>query len=92
MVFCQVCSAKGLNFVGELFDRDGKRTTCQSPKDKFSWTNNEKLKLFQIIHALPKHWRETEATYDGNLCNVFLSDHNLIKKNQVYALSKLDSK
>ena len=58
-----------------------------------SLTKSEKFKLFQIIHVLPKQWCEIVATYDGNLSNVFLMDHNLILKNQVYTLSsKLDSK
>ena len=80
MFFSQVLSDKGLNFVGQLFDRDGKLKTCECLKDEFSLTNNEKFKLFQIIHALPKLWREIVATYDGNLSNVFLPDHNLILK------------
>ena len=78
--FFSSLSDKGLNFDGQLFDRDGKLKTCECPKDKFSLTNSEKFKLFQIIDVLPKQWREIEATYDGNLCNVFLPDHNLIKK------------
>ena len=85
-------SDKGLSFVGQLFDRDGKLETCECLKDEFSLTNNDKFKLFQIFHALSKQWREIVATYDGNLINVFLPDHSLIKKSEVYALSKLDSK
>ena len=41
---------------------------------------------------MPKQWHEIVAAYDGNLSDVFLPDNNLILKNQVYALSKLDSK
>ena len=78
--------------LGQIFDRDGKLKTCECLKDEFPLTSNKKFKLFQIIHALLKQWREIVATYDDNLSNVFLPDHNLIKKNQVYALSKLDSK
>ena len=73
-------SDKGVNFVAQLFDRDGKLKTCECLKDELSLTNSEKFKLFQIIHALPKHLREIVATYDGDLSNVFLLDHNLIKK------------
>ena len=47
-------SDKGLNFVWQLFDRDGKFKTCGCLKDDFSLTNTEEFKLFQIIHALPK--------------------------------------
>ena len=48
--------------------------------------------MFQIIYSLPKQWPEIVATYDDNLSNGFLSDHNLILKNRVYTLSKLDNK
>ena len=71
---------KGLNFVGQLFDRDGKLKTCECLKDELFLTNSEKFKLFQIVQTLPKQWREIIATYDGDLSNAFLPDHNLIKK------------
>ena len=66
-------SDKGLNFVGKLFDRDGKLKTCECLKDELSLTNNETFNLFQIIHALPKKWREIIAAYDGKLSNVFFA-------------------
>ena len=75
-------SDTGLNFFGQLLVRDGKLKTCECLKDEVSLTNSEKSKLFQVIHALPKRLREIVATYDGNLSNVFLPDHNLIKKNK----------
>ena len=85
-------SDRDLNFVDKLFDSDRKFKSCECLKDELSLTNNEKSKLFQIFHALRKRWHEIVATYDGNLSNVFLLNHNLILKNQAYALSKLDSK
>ena len=78
MFFFSSLSTKDLNFIGQLFDRDGKLKTCECLKDGLSLRNSEKFKLFQVIHVLPKHWREIVATYDGNLSNVFLQDHNLI--------------
>ena len=70
-VFFSSLSDKGLNFVGQLFDRDKKLKTCESLKDELSLTNSKKFKLFQIIHVLPKQWREIIATYGGNLSNFF---------------------
>ena len=70
-VFFSSLSDKGLNFFGQLFDRDGKLKTCESLKDELSLTKREKFKLFQRIHALPKH--ETVATCNGNLSNVFFA-------------------
>ena len=83
-------SYTGLNSFGQLLVRDGKLKTCECLKDEVSLTNSEKSKLFQVIHALPKRLREIVATYDGNLSNVFLPDHNLIKKTKTGL--RLDSK
>ena len=71
-------SDKYLNFVGQLFDRGTKLTTCECLKDELSLRNSKKFELFQVIHALPKQWHEIVATYDGDLSNVFLPNRNLV--------------
>ena len=71
-------SNKGLNFVGLLFNIDGKLKICDCLKDELSLTKSEELMLFQMILALPKQWREIVATYDDNLNDAFLPKHNLI--------------
>ena len=38
-VFFSSLSNKGLNFFGQLFDRDRKLKTCECLKDEFSLTN-----------------------------------------------------
>ena len=62
-VFFSSLSDKGLNFVGQLFDRDGKLETCECLKDEFSLTNKDKFKLFQIFHALPKQFHALPKLY-----------------------------
>ena len=42
-VFFSSLPHKGLNFVGQVFGRDGKLKICECLKDEFSLTNNEKL-------------------------------------------------
>ena len=44
-VFFSSFSNKGLNFVGQLFDRERKLKTCECLQDEFSLTN-KKFKLF----------------------------------------------
>ena len=83
MFFFSSLSDKRLNFVGQLFDREGKLKTFECLKDELSLTNNQKFKLFEIIHALPKQQHEIIATYDGNLSNVFLPDHNVKNKSSL---------
>ena len=46
----------------------------------------------QIIHALPKHWKETIKQFAGNLNKLYIQDHRLIKCNTIYNLEQLNSK
>ena len=46
----------------------------------------------QIIHALPQHWKETIKRFAGNLNNLYIQDHHLIKCNMISNLEKLNSK
>ena len=46
----------------------------------------------QIIHALPQHWKETIKEFAGNLENLYIQDHHLIKCNSIYNSEKLNSK
>ena len=50
-----------------------------------------KFKWFQIIHALPREWKEAISINDGSLENLLIKDHHLIKKIQIVCLTKLNS-
>ena len=86
MFFFYSLSDKRLNFVGLLFDREGKLKAFECLKDELSLTNSQKFKLFQIIHALPKQLMMVIRLM------FFCRTITLLKINQVYALSNLDSK
>ena len=45
-----------------------------------------------ITHALPQHWKETIKQFAGNLNNLYIQDHHLIKCNAIYNLEKLNSR
>ena len=49
------------------------------------------IKWFQLIHALPREWKEAISMHDGSLKNLLTQDHHLIKKNQIFCLNKLNS-
>ena len=49
------------------------------------------FKWLQIIHALPREWKEAISMHDGSLENLLIQDHRLIKKNQMLCLTKLNS-
>ena len=50
-----------------------------------------KLNWFQLIQVLPREWKEAIPIHDGNLINLLIQDHHLIKKNQMPCLTKLNS-
>ena len=61
-------------------------------KLQFFLKNNMQFPYQQIIHALPQHWKETIKQFTGNLNNLYIQDHHLIKGNTIYDLEKLNSK
>ena len=85
-------SNRNLNFVGQLFDTDGKLKPWECVKHQFLLKNNMQFQYRQIIHALPQHWKETIKPFAGNLNNLYIQDHHLIKCNTIYNLEKLNSK
>ena len=50
-----------------------------------------KFKWFQLIHALPREWKEAISMHDGSLEILLIQNHHLIKKNQILCLTKLIS-
>ena len=46
----------------------------------------------QITHALPQYLKETIKQFTGNLNNLYIQDHHLIKCNTIYNLEKLSNK
>ena len=74
-------SNRNLNVVGQFFDIDGKLKSWDCVKHQFLLKNNMQFQYRQIIHALPQHWKETIKQFAGNLNNLYIQDHHLIKCN-----------
>ena len=47
-------SKNEINFVGQLFDSDGKLHRWEFLKEKYLLSQNMKFKCFQFIHTLPR--------------------------------------
>ena len=80
-----------INFIGELFYSDGKLHCWEFLKEKYLLSQNMKLNWFQLIQVLTREWKEAIPIHDGNLVNLLIQDHHLIKKNQMPCLTKLNS-
>ena len=81
-----------LSFVGQLFDTDGKLKSWECTKHQFSLKNNMQFQYLQIIHALSQHWKESINNFAGNLNELYIQDHHLIKCNTIYSLEKPKTK
>ena len=93
VIFLQQFSDNNLNFVGQLFNSDGSLKSWDFLKTEFFLTEKLKFQWMQLIHALPKPWREGLKLIEGNeINNLFIQDHHLIKRNNVYILEKLNSR
>ena len=91
-VYFSSFAENGLNFVGQLFDGNGKLISWEVLKTQFNLLDRNKFQWLQIIHAIPIEWKNSLSTFQGNLKNLLVQDLNLIKKSHVYCLSRLDSK
>ena len=89
--FCSF-SNSNLNFVGQLFDTDGKLKSWECIKHQFSLKNNIWFQYLQIIYALPQRRKESINNFARNLNNLYIQDHHLIKCNTIYSLEKLNTK
>ena len=85
-------SNNSLNFVGQLFESDGKLKSWECNQHQFSLKNNMQFQYMQIVHALPQHWKESTNHFAGHLNNLYIQDHHLIKCNIIYSLEKLNTK
>ena len=81
----------GINFIGTFFDSDGKLHCWEFSKEEYLLSQNMKFKCFQLIHTLPREWKETISMHDGSLEDLLIRGHDLINKNEILCLTRLKS-
>ena len=85
-------SKKKINYIAQFFGRAGNLKMWEVLKEEYQLNENKKFAFIQIIHAIPKSWKENLASTLENIDNLVVQDHHLIQKNQVCILNKLTSK
>ena len=50
-----------------------------------------KILWFQLIHTLPREWKEAISMHDASLENLLIQEHHPVKKNQILCLTKLNN-
>ena len=81
----------GINHIGQLFDTNGAMKPWCLLKSEFSLSKNIHFYWIQLNIAIPKAWKENPYKEDKHFDFTF-SGHYIIKKYQIYSLSKHSSK
>ena len=79
-VFFPSFSEENINFVGQLFKTDGTVKPWEHFQEEYGLENKLKFRWIQLIHSLPKPLIEQIFIDSGNLINLAIQDHHLIKK------------
>ena len=85
-------SRKYINYVGQLFKCDGKSKLWEELKNEFNLQGQLQFIYNQIIHSIPKSWKDAFIANSENIKNLVFEGHHLIKNHQIYCLNKLSSK
>ena len=89
-IFRSSLSAKGINFVSQLFQNNQQIKKWNELKTEYDLIENGKFLIAQIIHALPISWKEILRNYTESINNLVIQDHHLIIKYQILLLNKLN--
>ena len=73
-------SRKDINYVGQLFKCDGKPKLWEELKNEFNLQGQLQFIYNQIIHSIPKSWKDALIANLENIKNLVFQGHHLIKK------------
>ena len=90
-IFRSSLSAKGINFLGQLFQNNQQIKKWDELKTEFDLIENEVFLIVQITHVLPSTLNKILQNYTENMSNLVIQDHHVIKKHQIFSLNKLNS-
>ena len=83
---------KNLNFIGQLFNKNGNIKPWEDIKIEFHLKDTQKIYWLQIIDALPKSWKDAILKDKGNAKNLVIFDRHIVTKSQICSLNKLTIK
>ena len=85
-------SKKKLNHIGDLFENNVKIRSQEDLRSKLDLDDNKKFCQRQIIHAIPRAWKEMFLECGDNISDLIINENHLIKKHQIYCQEKLNSR
>ena len=83
---------KNINYVGQIFKCDVKPTLWEELKNEFDLQGQLHFAYNQIIHSIPKSWKDPLMANSENIKILIFQCHHLIKNHQIYCLNQMNSK
>ena len=59
---------------------------------EYRFLENNRFLFIQLLHAIPKSWKEDLSNVKENIHNLIIRDHPIIRKYHTYFLDRLSSK
>ena len=75
-----------------MFYEKQKLKTWDELKQEYGFHENKRVFFMQILHAVPKSWKNDLSDVKGNIHNLVIQDHHIIGKHHMYFLDRLSSK
>ena len=78
-------AAKNIDFLYQLFE-EGSLKPCDDLKIEYNLTNETYFQWLQLKHAISHKWKTIMKQNSGNVHDLLIQDHHLIKEARILAL------
>ena len=75
-IFISGFASKSINFVGQIFHKNGKTKSWDYIKSEYNIESKLKYRLIQLTDALPKLWKDRILNCIENSMNLCIFDHH----------------
>ena len=84
-------AAKHIDFLSQIFEGRSLKS-WNDLKIEYNLTNETYFQWLQLKHAIPHKWKTIIKQNPGNVSNLLIHDHHLIKGARILSLEKLPFK
>ena len=75
-----------------MFNEKRKLKTWDELKQEYGFHEYKRFLLMQLLHAIPKSWKNDLSHVKENIHNLVIQIHHIIRKHHMYFLNRLSSK
>ena len=68
--------SKNLNHIRDLFENNSKMKSWKDLRGKLDLDDNKKFYWKQIIHAIPRAWKEKFLECGDNISDLIINEHH----------------